>query len=156
QRIRRAVCLLGQRVRRTKHAVGAPDEPRERLGGGFSLHGVSNLRGIRVAASMNSGFGQRSLTDGSYGQYKSGVAAPLAETVGAVPVLAATRARAVAFEVLAAPVPCARARVVRTRGRGHVHAFTPTRTGEFEQLVRLVGMTAVRKVDGWRTDWPAY
>jgi Holliday junction resolvase RusA-like endonuclease len=58
------------------------------------------------------------------------------------------------FEVLGPPVPCARARVVR--GRGKAHAFTPSNTAEFEQLVRLVAMTAVRKVDGWRTDWSAY
>jgi hypothetical protein len=58
------------------------------------------------------------------------------------------------FEALGAPVPCARARVVGARGK--THAFTPRKTAEFEQLVRLVAMTAVGKMDGWRTDWPAY
>ncbi|HEY4116286.1 MAG TPA: RusA family crossover junction endodeoxyribonuclease [Byssovorax sp.] len=73
---------------------------------------------------------------------------PVADQVAAAP------PRVVAFEVLGAPVPCARARVVRARGRAH--AYTPARTAEFEQLVRLVAMTAVRRVEGWRTDAPGY
>lgn len=60
----------------------------------------------------------------------------------------------VRFTVPGAPVPCARARVVRSK-KGVVRSFTPEKTAEYKARVRRFGEAALREA-WWRTDWAEY